>query len=727
MELTVIARRTLIGQVIGLTFTACLSRATAAEMPAGELSKEIGAWVRIGADGVISLAVPTAEMGQGSRTALAMILAEELDADWKDVKTFEPPPDAAIYGNPQLGGILLTVGSRAVSGYWDKLRLQGAAIRRVLMQAAADAWRVPAAEVTTEPSAVLHTKSERKLTYREIAAFAEVPAIIPVAGKSDLKKSSDYRIVGKSVARLDVHAKTTGAALYAIDVQIPGMVYATVLRGPVEGSRPLAVDDAAARAIRGVTLITTLAKAVGVVGESVEAVFEARRAIRVTWSANPTTAYNSDAGLQEFRARAADQSDHGATYLAVGDADSAFHSASTIVSANYSSDYIYHAQMEPMNITVAVGADGDSAEIWAGTQGPTAMVMSAAGLLKTRPEKIKLNLCYLGGGFGRRSTADHLPEAIELAKLVKRPAKLIWPREQDVQSAKLRPMTAHRLEAAYDSDGSLFAWRHRIVGESIQAYRLGEAALAEARGIDVLLVEGAKHSYDIANQSITYHREKRGMGLSAWRAIGAGYNKFAVECFIDELAASQKTDPVEFRLKLLASDLRSTAVIRETARRANWSGTSPEGHALGFACGRIVESYIAMACDISIDRNTGKIRVHRVWVSIDPGIAVNPDTVLAQTEGNIIFGLSQALKEQITVNGGRVMQSNFHDYQVLRMEDIPEIDIQIVQTDNPPTGVGEAALPLVAPCIGNAFYRLTGKRLRELPLSPARVKASLAA
>lgn len=731
IERTPISRRGFLGGAAGLTFALSIPGALVARpgaaLAADAAARPIGAWVTISPDGAIVIAVPAAEMGQGSLTGLAMVFAEELDADWSRVTTTYPPVIPSIFGNPIFGGMMVTYGSGSVRGYWDKIRLQAAAARRVLMQAAADRWQVPLTELHTEASQVVHAPSQRTLSYGAIAAFAQVPATMPTIDKSELKKTADYRILGKTTPRFDIPAKTTGAAQFAIDVQVPNMVYATVLRAPVDEAAPAHVDDSAALAVPGVLKVVPLEHSVGVVAESVEAAFAGREALRVEWSSMPADAYNSADGLKDFLARAAKLDDKGQSFVAQGDVDGTFAKAAKVMSAQYSSEYVYHAQMEPMNVIAAINPAGDGAEIWIGTQGPSINTGVAAAMLKTTPDKIKLNQYYLGGGYGRRSPADLLPEVLPLAQAMQRPVKLIWTREQDVKSAKMRPMTGHQVDAALDAGGKVIGWRHRVVGESVVAYRGGEKALEGAKGLDGIVLEGAKHEYGIPNQSIAYLREKRRVGVAAWRGIGAGYNKFVIESFIDEIAAAQKVDPVQFRLDLLKDEPRAQAVIKAVADKSGWGKPTAEGHALGFAYAEVVGTYVAAVGDISLDPKTGIIRAHRFWVALDPGIVLNPDSVLAQTEGNVIFGLSQTLKEQMSIAAGQVQENNFYDYPVLRMSEMPEIDIQIMPTDNPPKGMGEASLPLVAPCVGNAVFRLTGKRFRALPLSSERVKAGLAA
>jgi isoquinoline 1-oxidoreductase beta subunit len=722
-----LSRRGFLHSSAGLTFALTLPTALFAR-PAAALADDatpgaIGAWVTISPDGAIVMAIPVCEMGQGSSTGLAMVFAEEMDAEWSRVSIVYPPMKPEIFGNPIFGGMMVTFGSGSTRGYWDKIRLQAAAVRSVLMQAAADHWQVPMTELHTEPSLVVHAASNRSMSYGEIAGFAQVPATMPVIAKSALKKMADYRILGKTTPRLDIPEKINGSAQYGIDVQVPGMVYATVLRTPVEGGTPEHVDGTAALKVPGVLKVVPLKNSVGVVAETIEAAFKGRDALTVSWSSQPTDSFNSADGMKDFLARAGKLDDKGVSYVAKGNVDDAFAKAAKVMTSQYSSDYVYHAQMEPMNVTASVSPAGDAAEIWIGTQGFSINALAAAAMLKTTPDKIKLHQFYLGGGYGRRSPADMLPEVLPLAKAMQRPVKLIWTREQDVKSAQMRPMTGHQVEAALDADGNVTGWRHRVVGESVVAYRGTDKALEGAKGVDNILLEGSKHEYGIPNQSIAYLREKRGIAVAAWRGIGAGYNKFVIESFIDEIAAAQNKDPVAFRLALLKDEPRAQAVIKAVAEKSGWGKPVADGHALGFSYAQVVETYVAAVGEVSFDAKTGIVRAHRFWFALDPGIVLNPDSVLAQTEGNVIFGLSQTLKEQMSIAGGEVQQNNFYDYPVLRMSEMPEIDIQLMPTDNPAKGIGEAALPLVAPCVGNALFKLTGKRFRALPMSPERVKA----
>jgi isoquinoline 1-oxidoreductase beta subunit len=727
---TALTRRGFVAGSSGLTFTFAVggfmtARTEAATAATDGAGKTISGWVSIASDGTVTIAAPAAEMGQGVFTGLPMVIAEELDADWSKVKAVFPPPNAAIYGNPKLGNIIYTVASKSTEGYWDKARIAGAQARRVLMQAAADKWGVPLAQLKTEASAVVDIPSGRRMSYGEIASFATVPQELPAITEADLKKPSEYRILGTAVPRLDAPDKVTGKAGYGIDVHVEGMVYATMVRAPIEGATVDKVDATALLKIPGVLQTIKLSDAVAVVGQSVEAVFMARDALKITWKDGAAAGLDSEKALDEYSARARKTEEKGLDFHKVGDPDAALGKAAKVISADYRADYVYHAQMEPMNCTARVNAAGDEAEIWMGSQGPTIVIGTAAATLKTQPQKIKFHQQFLGGGYGRRAQADIVPYTLLVAKEVKKPVKMIWTREQDVKSARMRPMTAHHLQAGLDDKGNIVAWKHRLVGEAVTGY-VQPARLQQAKGLDPLTLEGAEHTYEIDNKTVEYLQEKRGAALAAWRSIGAGYNKFVVEAFLDELAAAQKADPVEFRLKLLSKDERARKVIEETVRMANWGKKAPDGHAYGFAFAYVVGTPTAGVIEISLDRASGQIRAHNFWTAVDPGIIVNPDTVVAQTESNVIYGLSQILKERITLAGGAVEQSNFSDYEVLRMSEVPQIHTTIVKSDNRPTGIGEVALPLMGGAVSNAMFALTGKRLRHMPFTPARVKQALA-
>ena len=679
-------------------------------------------WVSIATDGTITIVSPAVEMGQGSMTAMPLVLAEELDADWSKVKVV-PAPGNPVYGNPGFGGAQITAASRTTRSFFTPLRLAGAQARRVLLEAVAAEWQVPVGELTTEPSVVVHQRSGRRIGYGDVARFAKVPAELPKMTPADLKKPSQFRLIGKSTPRVELPDKVTGRAKFGIDAEVPDMVYGAVLRPPVPGSALEALDDAAARAVPGVTSVIRLPWGVGVVGTGFEAVHRGKAALKATWKPGARAAgYNSDELLGEYAGIAATLSKPGLELHKEGDFAKAMATAAQTFSAAYVSDHCYHATMEPVNALARVSADGTRCELWAPTQAPGFNQRAIAGVLRTTPDKVTVHTLLLGGGFGRKTEQDFVLDAVLLSKATGKPVKVIWSREDDVRNDKFRPLTGQFLQAALDADGNLSAWRHRIVAASALA-RLLPPLYERLKGKDEIVIEGHEISYSCHNQLHELFREERGYDVGPWRAVGAGYNKFAAESFIDDIAAAQRIDPVAFRLRLLAHNERAKTVVAEAARMADWGRKRP-GRALGIAFSD-AWSYIASVAEVSVDKKTGRIRVHTVWAAVDPGLVISPDNVAAQIEGATIFGVGHALQERITIRDGVVQQSNFHDYPLLRLADAPDVRVKVISTDNAPTGVGEAGLPPAAPAIANAVAALTGARVRQLPMLPERVLAAL--
>lgn len=725
---TDVSRRGFLLGTAGLTFTLSMAgwlTAKSGEAFAASEKSPVTAWVTIGTDNSIVIMSPAAEMGQGISTALPMILAEELDADWANVSVAQSPPIPKIFGNPGFGGGVITVASRSTSGYWDKIRLAGAQARKVLLDSVAAKWAVPVGELSTEPSMVVHKKSGRKISYGDVAAFTTMPKDLPKVGPSDLKKAADYRIIGQPVDRWDIPAKTRGAFEYGMDVQVPGMLYAAVARTPVDGATVVSVKDGEAKKVKGVTGVFKLRDAVAVVGTTVEATQQAKALLDIEWSKGKPAGYNSTKAVPEYVARGQNLADKGLDYEKIGDAPGAIKSAAKVYKADYQSDYTYHAQMEPMNITAQVSEDGKSAELWVGTQAPGLMMFVASKILKTKVPMIRVHQKGLGGGFGRRIYPDLLAYGLILSKITKKPIKVIWSREDDVAAGKLRPMSAHHLEAGVDKDGKIVGWHHRIVAESVIGYTGPPQRLEKAKGLDTLTLEGAKTMYTMPNKSVEYLREHRNAALAAWRSIGSGYNKFVVEAFIDEIAQDQGKDPIEFRLGML-TDKRSRDVLEEVAKMADW-GKKRDGRYLGLSYVDVWRTRTAGIIEISLDKSNGEVKAHNFWSAVDPGQVINPDTVVAQTESNVIYGIGQALKERISFDDGAIEQSNFHDYTVMRMNEVPEIHTKVISTNNKPTGIGEIALPLMGGAISNAIFAASGVRMRHMPFTPERVLAALRA
>jgi isoquinoline 1-oxidoreductase beta subunit len=685
-------------------------------------------WLTIATDGTITIVSPAAEMGQGTFTTLPAVLAEELDADWSKVRAVFPPEwDEKKFGNPQWNGLFNTTASLATRGYFKPMRIAGAQARRVLLDAVSARWSVPTSELSTEPSVVVHSATGRRISYGEIAGFAKAPAELPKIEDKDLKKASEFRYIGKDLPRLELPAKVTGAAKYGIDVQVPGMVHAAVLQSPYEGGAPATIDDSSARAVRGVTDVIKLPFGVGVVGNSVEATQAGKQRLRVTWTHAPAAGHDSERALEDFAAIARDKDRAGVKFASVGDAAAAMRGAARIFRGEYRTRYTYHAQMESMNATAAVSSDGKSAEIWAGTQNPSGLFNDVAKLLQTERSKITFHQHAIGGGYGRRGgPQDVVLDAVRLAKAVASPVKVIWSREDDVATGKFRPMTAHHIEAGFDAAGRLIAWHHRVVAESVAGYRAGLAGSAPP-SIDAIVMKGSSlPQYPIPNKLAEHIVEARGARLSSVRGVGVYYNAFAVESFLDELAKALRQDPIAFRLELSQGQPRVQDLLRAVSEMSDWHKPRSE-RGLGVAVMEKDDTLAAGVAEVSIDRSTGKIKVHNIWAAIDAGIAVQPRNLAAQTEGSIVFGLGHVLREKITIKDGRVQESNFNDYQVPRMSDMPGIEVRVISTDNPPTGAGEDGLPLVGGAIGNAVAALTGVRLRELPFAPDRVKGAMGA
>lgn len=681
-------------------------------------------WLHVGTNGVITIASPAAELGQGSFTSLPLIIAEEFDADWSKVKIVQPPAwDAKKYGNPGYAQRLSTTSSASVSGYFKTMRMAGAQARRVLLDAVATKWRVPVAELSTEPSIVIHRPSNRRISYGEIASFAEMPATLPAVRDEDLKSPAQFRLIGKDVPRVEVGLKTTGAAKYAMDVQVPDMLYAAVLQAPYFGAEAMTIDDSQAKAVAGITGIFKIPGGVGVVGQTVEGTQAAKKLLAVTWSQARGASYDSELALGEYQAIARDTTREGVPFVSVGDAKAAMKTAAQVFRGEYRTRHVYHAQMEPLNATASVKTDG-RVEIWAGTQAPGSVAGEVANALGLKAANITFHQQWVGGGYGRRSHQDVVIDAARLSKLVGRPVKLIWSREDDIAFGKFRPATAHYLEAGFDDHGKLVAWRHRVVAESVSAYMASLRGSKPPRNDQIVMKGTPLPHYRVPNKLAEHIIESRGTRLSAWRGVGNGHNAFAVECFLDELAKVHNKDPLAFRLELSEGLPRVQTLLRAVAEMSDWSRKRNDT-GLGISFMEKDSTLAAGVAEVSVDRKSGKIIVHNIWVAIDAGIAVQPANLAAQTEGSIVFGLGHILREKITIKDGHVQQTNFTDYEIARMADVPNIQIKVISTDNPPTGAGEDGLPLVACSIGNAIAALTGVRLRELPFSPERVRGAL--
>jgi isoquinoline 1-oxidoreductase beta subunit len=722
---TDISRRTLMVGAAGFTFAVASGLRVGAAV-AARSDVTLSPWVTISTDDTVWIMSPAAEMGQGSLTSLPLILAEELDADWSKVRVVVAPPNDELYKNPAFG-YMYTAGSNAVTSYFKPLRLFGAQVRKVLLWNVGNRWEVPVAELTTGPNVVIHEKSGRRMTFGEIAEFAEIPPKAPEVADSDLKSPAKFRLIGHDVMRIELPSKINGTAQYAIDVQVPGMLYGAILRAPVEGAAPDKIDDAKAKSIAGVKQIVPLPYGVGVIAETPWAAFDGKDALKVVWTkTGKAWGFNSEKALPEFAKAARDMSLPTKLWAKQGDAPAALQTAASIVEADYQNDLVYHAQMEPLNAVASVSASGDACELWCGVQSKTIAVTVAADALKIAPGKITYHDMLMGGGFGRRGHRDeeYVHDAVVLSNAVKKPVKVMWTREDDVHNGRFNPLSAHYLRAGFDASGKLIAFHHRKACDEVTAFQ-DPVRFERQKGRDGIAYNGLDAPYyEIPHRLGEAVPRDTGLRTSSLRGIAHLTNIFAIESFMDELARKRGIDPATFRRDLVKSSPRAVAIIDKVSRMADW-GRKRDTSALGFTYMNYSGTQIALAVEVALDRKTGELRVPNVWTALDPGIAVQPDNIVAQTESSIVYGLGFALFERITIDDGAVEQSGFYDYRVPRMRDIPQMHIEVVPTDNHPTGVGQMATPLMAPAIANAVAQLTGVRLRETPMTPERVKKAL--
>ena len=694
-----------------------------ASQDAGE---SFAGWVRIEPDNQVHILFPSTEMGQGSETGLPLILADELDADWDQVVIEQLNEDDRRFGNPAFGNILYTAGSSGVYGYFKTLRTAGAHLRELLRARAAVEWSVAAATLRTSGNAVSDPASGRSLTYGEIVAlpgFAETELKAPVA----LKTPDEFTLIGKNVPRRDIPGKATGTAQFAIDVRVPDMLYATVTRAPVEGETVVSIDDAAAKAVDGVVDVITLPDGVAVVAETLHASFVGRFSLDITWSeTSPSRAFGSESTLAQYQ-EIARGGQEGAAWRTQGNAAGAVDAAEQSVEAMYTSDYAYHAQIEPMAVVARVDTDGKGAEIWAGTQTQSWTTRTATEILETTQDRIKLNMMTMGGGFGRRTELmqNYVRDALVCSRALQRPVKVIWTREDDLKHGAFRPAAAQFIRAGLDGNGGLTGWHHRVATPSVIEY-FNPIRWEQVKPNDIIAMRGAESKFygipDFLAEHVITERHAR---ILPWRGIGAAYTSFAAEAFMDELAEKAGRDPLEFRKSLMAENPRGAALLDKVSEMAA-AVLLAEGRARGLAFAGYGDTQTAGIAEISVDRDSGEIRVHHVWTAVDAGLIISPDNAHNQIEGGVLFGVSSALYERVTITDGEVDQENFYDYEILRNSASPRVDVYITRNDETPTQIGEASTPMVAGAVANAFYGLTGRRLRHLPFTPDRVLEALA-
>lgn len=661
------------------------------------------AWVHIADDNTITLISARSEMGQGVYTSMPMLIAEELNVDIKRIKVSIAPPNAKLYGNPLLGGPQLTGGSTSVRDGWEKLRVAGAQVREMLISAAAAKWNVDRSELKAENGMVLGPKG-RRATYGQLAAAASK---LPVPEKVSIKDPDNFRIVGKRTPRLDTPAKVNGTARFGIDVKLPGMVYAALEQCPVIGGTVRSYDASQAKSMPGVLAVVEIPDGVAVVADSWWRANKARKTLKIEWNEGPGATLNDKAMLEGIRAAAT--SGKPLPLKAVGDADAVIASAQKVVRREYVSQLLSHSPLEPMNFTAHY--DNGKVRLIGPTQWQDAAQNNIAAAVGVKPADVTLETTFLGGGFGRRIDGDFIVQAAQISKAVGKPVKLVWSREDDMTHDFYRPQAVHTLAAALGADGKPTAMTFRLTSQSITGRVFGLPAEVQ----DPLMTEAAVAPYEIAATKHDVVKHDAGLRVGYWRSVSHALNAFANESFIDELAKEAGQDPYQYRMALLQNKPRFANVLKLAAEKAGWGQPLPAGRARGIALMEGYDTYVAEVAEISLEG--GEVKVHRVSVAADLGRMVNPDTVEAQIQSGIVFGMGAALKQEITVDHGRVQQSNFDKFQMVRMHEAPKIDIVLVDSKEKPGGIGEPSTSLIAPAIANAVASLTGKRVRKLPLT----------
>ncbi len=669
------------------------------------------AFIRITPDNLVAIIVNKSEMGQGVSTSLPMIVADELEADWKQVR-FVQSPAGPEYVDPEMG-MQLTGGSSSVRHMYDPLRKAGAAARDMLVRAAAQAWGVPAKECDAARGNVNHAASGRSMSYGQLAERASK---LPVPKNPRLKNESQFRYIGKPMDRLDIPEKVSGSARFGIDVAVPGMLYAAIARPPAFGAKPVSYEKEGAEKLPGVVNVAASDRGITVIAGSLEAAWKARKALRVKWEKGTSPDLNDETLAKNFRQHL-DKT--GIAALNRGDAKDAPTAGSRKIESTYVLPYLAHVTMEPMDSTAHVRKE--KCEIWTPTQNQSGVVQTAAKITGLKPGQIEVHTTFLGGGFGRRGDVDYAAEAVQASKAAGKPVKIIWTREEDIQNDVYRPGYACRIAGAVDGKGNLIAWSHKVVVQSIFE-RFAPQRIKN--GVDPAAVEGiVDMDYEIPNLHVEYVKMENPVPVGFWRSVGNSHNGFTTESFMDELAHLSRTDPLEFRLRHLKKHLPARRLLELAAEKAGWGKSPKKGQAYGLAYHMAYGTRVAEVAEVSADEKSGAVRVHRVVCAIDCGpVVVNPAIIAAQVNGAVIMGLSAALKEGIRFEKGGVTSANFYNYHELRMSEAPEIEVYILKNQKTRGGIGEPGLPPIAPAVANGVFSATGKRVRRLPLTPSELK-----
>jgi isoquinoline 1-oxidoreductase beta subunit len=663
------------------------------------------AFIEIKPDNSITLTINHLEMGQGINTSMSQLIAEELECDWKNIRAVSAPANA-VYNGPR--GMQMTGGSSSLITGYDQYRKIGATMKQMLIQAAAQKWNIAPSECRAENGFIISSKG--KLSFGELATEA---SRLPVPEKVSLKDPKDFKVIGQSMSRVDALDKSTGKAIYGLDIRIPNMVFAVLARPPLPTAKLISFDETAARKIDGVIDVIRFDESVAVLAKDTWTARRGRDSLNPKYDLQGSEKMSSESLFEEFKKSLTEVP--GVVVDKRGDVDTAFAKAHKKISATYEFPYLAHATMEPMNCTIHF--DGKTAELWSGHQMPTMDQNAAAEILEIPASKVQIHTVYAGGSFGRRGSknCDYVVEAAKLAKIAKRPLQIVWTREDDMRGGYYRPMNVHQAEIAFDSHHQFLGWKHKISGQSVVGGSPLEKMMVKD-GVENVVVEGVANTpYEIPNFLCDLRRPTPNMTTLWWRSVGHSHTAFVTETLIDEIAHETKQDALKMREKLLKNSPRHLSVLNLLAKKSPWGKPAPKGHAYGLAVHESFKSVVGHVVEVSVEK--GEVILHHVWSAVDCGQVVNPEGAKTQVQGAFVYGLSAALFGEVVIKNGQVVTSNFHDYPVLRMSQMPKMEVFFVESHGTPTGLGEPGLPAAAPAVANAIFKITGRRLRTLPFA----------